>query len=72
MGRSGHSWVQWVNKLWLRLKYGNLEERFWNFDYLGAAKIFNPATDCVGFSGMPCIKHVTVEPASIGCAGSEL
>ena len=49
---------------------GDPEERIWNFEYPAAANMFNTATDSLGLSGMT--KHVTVEPASIVCAGSEL
>ena len=38
-------WFQWVTKLLLLLKYGNPEERIWNFDYAAAAKMLKTATD---------------------------
>ena len=59
-------WLQWVNKLFSALKAGNQEENISNFDYLAAAKMFKTAT--VRLS----TKNVTVAPASIGCAVSEL
>ena len=45
-------WLQWVNKLLPALKAGNPEEKFYNFDYPAAAKMFKTATDTVGLSGM--------------------
>ena len=45
-------WLQWVNKLVLRLKCANLVERIWCFDFPAAAKLFKTATDALGLSGM--------------------
>ena len=39
---------QQVNKLFRRLKCGNLEERIWNFDNPAAANVFKTATNSVG------------------------
>ena len=78
MGRS--SWIsdgfQWVNRL-LPLEGGNREEKIWTFDYHAAAyhaaaKMFKTATDTLGLSGMTTGTKVTVEPATTGCAVSEL
>ena len=38
-------WLQLVNKLLPALKAGNPKEKTWNFDYPGAAKMFNTATE---------------------------
>ena len=49
-------WFQCVNMLLPQLKYGNLVEVIWNFDYFATAKLYKTATDALGLIGLLCRK----------------